>query len=318
VQGFEPGMTEDQFLRFLADQSRDRRRVATLRFLMRADSRAHARQAADAMIPTEAGRLLLLRNLGELGDPRPIGFLLDEFDTATWRVKGAAAVALNFIALQNSLDAFVLAGRTAGSQAAIRAQLADANLPALQHWMDDDRLRRQLGVFAAWALTHLADPGAAPLFRETLTRETKRPDLQILSAQGLVKLGHPEFLCNLVDMLGQQKHDVQDTMPSFLIAAATEHSDELARCLGDGLAHPQALAREVSAWVAGAAGIPGVAPALRQALGDRVAAVRIAAAWALGSLQDAAARAPLGVLAQDADPGVREFAEEALARLPPS
>jgi len=316
VQGFEPRMAPDEFLPFLADQSRDRRRVATLAFLAQADTLAHAHAAADALAPTEADRLLLLRNLGELGDPRPIRFLLDEFDAATWRVKGEAAGALNFIALQSSLDPYLLVEPPAALGVWVDAQLVDVNRDEIRHWIDDYKLRRQVGVFATWALTRLKDAQSAPLFTQTLRQETKRPYLQVVSAQALVQTGQPAFLCDLVGLLGQQKHDVQDTMPSFLIAAAAEHPTELATCLRQGLENPVPLGREVTAWVAGAAGMSDVAPALRQALGDRAVAVRIAAAWALGSLRDAEARAPLGELARDSDPEVRAFAEEALARLP--
>jgi HEAT repeat protein len=61
--------------------------------------------------------------------------------------------------------------------------------------------------------------------------------------------------------------------------------------------------------------LPAAAPVLRGALEDASPAVRIAAAWALGRLRDAAARPTLTRLAGDADPELSAFAREALARL---
>jgi HEAT repeat protein len=146
-------------------------------------------------------------------------------------------------------------------------------------------------------------------------RETSRPYLQVVASQGLVRLGSTEYICTLVEMLGRYRHEIQDTIPSYLVDLARTHPDVVAACLRRGLAQPTRLGREVTAWVSGAAGLPDVAPALEASTRDPERRVRLAAVWALGMLRDRDARPLLTALATSEDPTTRAFADEALARL---
>jgi len=268
------------------------------------------------VVPDEAGRLLLLRNLGESGDARALGWLIDTFERGLWRVKGEAGGALNFLALRDMTERYVIESRVEPPRHPLNAFLDDVPVQTVRHWIHDYKLRRQIGVFAGHVLGLLRDAQSRESFENTLRDETKRPFLQVVATRGLVALGQPDRLCLLLPLLGKLKHEVQDTIPSYLIDVASTHPDQVARCLEAGLHDPVPLARESAAWIAGAARLAPTAPALRGALDDPVPAVRIAAIWALGVLGDAAARPALARIAAGEPSDERAFAAEALARVP--
>ena len=270
---------------------------------------------ADRIAPDEPTLLLLLRNLGESGDARALGWLVETFENATWRVKGEAGGALTFLALRDMTEPYTLASAVEPPRNPLRKFLADVPTATVRHWMDDYKLRREIGVFAGHVLGLIRDAESRVPFEATLRDETKRPFLQVVAARGLIGLGQPERACDLVGLLGLLKHDVQDTVPSYLIDMARTHPAEITQCLALGLRDAKPLAREGSAWIAGAARLADTAPALRAALDDPVPAVRIAAIWALGVLGDAAARPALTRIVDDGGEE-RAFAAEALARLP--
>lgn len=297
----------------LADFDRERRRAAVQRFLGEAGTPEGVFRLAARLAPEERTALLLLRSLAEFGDARAVDFLVQTVRTAGARVKGEASGALAFLVIRETADRHLIGPPPEPAPARLAEHTSRLPVAELRWWMAQPRSRRQFGVFAAAALGLVGDREAVPALEATLREERRRPLLQVLAAQSLVALGQTERLCDLVAMLGRQKHDIQDTVPSYLIEMTRRHPEESRRCLAAGLTSREARVRELSAWIVGASGMRELGPALLPLLDDR--RVRVAAIWALGALGEGTARRRLGELARDRDLEVRGFAEEALSRL---
>lgn len=259
-----------------------------------------------------AGQVLFLKNLGRFGDARVVPFLLEVATTGPGRLRDAAAEGLNRIALRFDSEQYII---TRGGTGPERLTGGGAiPLERLRAWLQDPAQRPRVGVFAARALADAEDVEAVPVLEAALRAETQ-PVLRTAFGKALVRLGRPERAADLVALLGIQQHEVQDAVPSFLIDMASRYPAEVGAALARGLADGNALAREVCAWIAGAASLRMTAPALRRALDDPAVGVGVAATWALGVLGDVRARPTLARLAERDDSVVRAFAREACARL---
>jgi len=312
IETFEPPpLPSGGPLAGLADPDREQRRRTTLAWL---DEAAGA--PPESVVPADdATGLLLMRNLAEVSDARGLPIAYAVYRTASWRLKNEAAGALNFLALRDVLGRHLIAPDVAAEARVLPAGLSALDPEPLRRTLEDQKKRLETGAFASWALRSLQAPAAEGSFEIMLRDEPKRPYFRVEAAKGLVALGRDAHVCTLVHLLRLRKHEVQNTVPSFLIETAQERPDAVARCLAEGLRAEATLERETAAWIAGAASLSATAPALRGALGDEEAVVRAAAAWALGRLGDVAAGPALAALAGDEDEHVRGFAGEALAHL---
>lgn len=260
------------------------RHAAVRAFLERADAAGGVGALADAIAADDAGRLVLLRAMGQAPDARFVPFLARTVDTTGRRIAGEAAAALNYFALERVEGRYLL-GRMPDAREPTPSDLVPLLDPATaRRWLADDDRRRAVGAFASWLLAAARDPAAVPLF-EAARAQVDDPYLEMVATYGLVRAGHLEYVCDLVDYLGARRHEMQDATPSVLIDLAPEHPAEVARCLSRGIAGGNARGREVSAWTAGAVRLAATMPALRDAArSDPEPRVRTAAAWALARL----------------------------------
>jgi hypothetical protein len=312
VETFEPPpLPAGDALAGLADPDREQRRHAILAWLDEASGRP-----PESVVPADdATGLLLMRNLAEVSDPRGLPIAYAVYGAASWRLKNEAAGALNFLGLRDVLGRHLIASDVAAEASQPPPGLAALDPEPLQRTLEDQKKRLETGAFSSWALRTLGTPAAESSFETMLRDEPKRPYFRVEAAKGLVALGRTEHVCTLVHLLRLHKHEVQNTVPSFLIETAQTYPAAVARCLVEGLGADETLERETAAWIAGAAGLSATLPALRAALGDEEPAVRSAAAWALGRLGDPSVRPALAALASDEDSHVVAFAGEALAHL---
>jgi HEAT repeat protein len=311
---FDRPLAPEEVMAAMADPDRERRRTAVRAFLDRAGNPGGVAPLADALAPDEPRRLLLLRNLGEAGDPRALDFLVATYAAATGRLRREAAGALTYLALRDMTNPYRLTDATPSDTAGMKEAIGRVPPDTLYAWITNYYLRRQVGLFATHAVSLAGDRGAVPALEEAFRAEAGKPEMQAIAAQALVRLGERRYVCELVALLAFQKHEVQDLVPSFLLETARTMPDEVGRCLAESIRQGALLEREMAAWVAGAAGLAATSPALRPALDDPFVPVRIAAVWALGALADGAAVPALARLAADGDAAVRPFAAEALAR----
>ena len=299
----------------LAQPLHEPRYAVARALLARARTADGVRMLAAELAPDEPMRLLLIRAFAEVPDVHTIPYLADVFDEGSSRLRAQAGVTLNFVALA-TMERRYLLGRLPDEPLPSPSDLVGTiELSRARDWLRAIRPRSQVGTFATTVLAAVSDREAIPLFQEAARPLINDSYLRLMAAYALVRAGRTEYLCDLVDFLGEGRHDFQEAIPSLLLDLAPVHPDALALCLRRGLIELRPRGRETSAWVAGAAGVRGVLPALRGTLEDPERRVRIAAAWALGRLGDRTDRPELERLAHEEDEETRAFAAEALVNL---
>ena len=312
---FGPTVAWDGILATLAGPDAEARRAAIARLLDESGGGDALVARIATLAPDVPSQLLVVRGLGEYGDARAGRYLVDAYEHGPWRLKNDAAGSLLYIVVRHLERGFPLATTTPAPDPELGAFAASLDPERLRTWLHEDSDRARIGVFAAWAAGERGDVALVPELRRAIFLEPKKLYFRVIATVALFRLGETERLCDVVEILGRHKHDVQDSIPNILLELGRTHADLVAGCLEQGLADRERLAREVVAWTSGAAGLPAVAPALRRALDDPERRVRIAAVWALGALRDAPARAAIERLSADADVEIASFAREALQRL---
>lgn len=282
--------TPEETFAWMGDPDRELRRAAVAHFLASAGDAAGVVDLAARWAPDERRRLLLVRNLGEHGDERALTFMAAQLEPSTSeRMRDEVGSALITMVLRDRLAPYLFGGNGTSFAPDAWRQL---DLPGLRARMTSRDGRLRLGIIAAHAFASADEREAIPVLEEMLSRRDELDQapwvgtwLRVSIAEALVRLGHPERMCDLVDMLEIDKHEVQDIMPSRLIAEARRHPEEAVRCITRGLASPDAFARANSAFVGGAASLPALAPGLQAAASDTDPDVRLAVRWALARVR---------------------------------
>jgi HEAT repeat protein len=296
--------TPDETFTWMGDPDREVRRAAVVHFLATAGDAAGVVDLAAKWAPDERRRLLLVRNLGEHADDRALPFLAAQLEHPTSnRMRDEVGAALIILMLRDTLAPYLFAGDGRSFAPEAWRQLDLAHLRA-QMTNRDGRLR--LGLIASHAFASADERAAIPLLEDMLSRRDELDHapwigtwLRVAIAESLVRLGRAERMCDLVDMLEIDKHEVQDIMPSRLIIEARRHPEEAVRCITRGLTAPDAFARANSAFIGGAASLPALAPGLHAAASDTDPDVRLAARWALARIRgETGADASVDVLAE--------------------
>jgi HEAT repeat protein len=274
----------------MGDPDRELRRAAVLHFLAIAGKAGGVEELAARWAPDERRRLLLVRNLGEHADDRALPFFATLLEHPTNnRMRDEVGAALVILMLRDTLAPYLFSADGTSLPPEAWRQLDLAHLRA-QMTDRDGRLR--LGLVASHAFASADEQAAIPLLEDMLSRRDELDHapwvgtwIRVAVAEALVRLGRPDHICDLVDMLDIDKHEVQDIMPSRLITEARRYPQEAVRCIARGFTAPDALARANSAFIAGAASLPALAPGLHAAASDTDPDVRLAARWALARIR---------------------------------
>jgi HEAT repeat protein len=262
--------------------------------------------------PAERDELMLVRSLGEFGDTRALDYLTARFaEQPTRRMRSETGRALAFVTARLLAVPHVLTGKPP----------AEGPLPltvpaeTLVAWLEDTKLRRRVGAYAAIVLGRTGHREAVPLLRSLLA-ERKEGWLQASVARALVDLDAPDAPCDLATLLASPQLAVQTHVPSMLLELGARRPADVRGCLAAALAdEEEPLRRESVAWVAGVLRDQALVVPLARLASAEDGPARLAALWALGEIGDTrGAPAVTAALGSD-DAIVRDFAGEAERKL---
>jgi HEAT repeat protein len=265
------------------------------------------------VVPSERDELMLVRSLGEFGDTRALDYLTARFaEQPTRRMRSETGRALAFVTARLLAVPNVLTG----SPPVEGAFPVTIQAETLVGWLEDRKLRRRVGAYAAIVLGRTGHHEAVPLLRSLLA-ERKEGWLQASVARALVDLDAPEAPCDLATLLASPQLAVQTHVPNMLLELGPRHPADVRRCLAAALGdEDEPLRRESAAWIASVLRDEGlVAPLARLASTEEDGPVRLAALWALGEIGDSRGAAAVTAALGSDDATVRDFAGDAERKL---
>jgi HEAT repeat protein len=252
---------------------------AVLRIRAQRDPRGAAALAQRAVRPDSPYRLLMVRIASHFGDERSVPPLVAIAKRGlNTEVGQEAATALFFIAGKSLLEGYWFAPQA--QQARLAAAREQLDREALRAWLRNPRADFRLRFAAAWAAGILDDQEAVPHLLKL--QESTEINMSSMAAFSLMKLGRASEAIDT--LIGALDHD--DTyFPSILIDLYRRDPDTVGAALQAGLVGGTPQQRETLAYLAGVVRDPGLNAALLDLQEDTSPRVRIAAAWALESLQ---------------------------------
>jgi HEAT repeat protein len=262
--------------------------------------------------PSEADELMLVRSLGEFGDTRALDYLTARFaDRPTRRMRSETGRALAFVTARLLAVPNVLTG-TPPAEGVLPVTVPPETLMA---WLEDSKLRRRVGAYAAIVLGRTGHREAVPLLR-SLLGERKEGWLQASVARALVDLEAPDAPCDLVTLLESPQLAVQTHVPNMLLELSARRPDDVRGCLAEALGDEDEPQRQESvAWIAGVLRDEGLVQPLAKLASTDEGPARLAALWALGEIGDARGQSAVSAALGSDDALVRDFAGEAERKL---
>ncbi len=268
------------------------------------------------------GRILLLRTIRDLRDPRAVSYLFAEAASGDGRIVRDALGAMQVTRAQTVARLHLWAGPERPvvwpGEAKLRA--------AVQAVLDDSGAPPEASALAAELAGLLEERRAIPILRTRVRQGTPSvgsplalADAATTASAGgaLVALAPEGLACELTRLLARPEAAVQELVPSRLLdlaERAPEIRAEVVRCVSQAIVD-ETTARVPALWVAAALGDPALLPVVRDAITVGTPDVRRAAAWALGELPaDALAAERLAAAADDPDEIVRRLARTAYSK----
>jgi hypothetical protein len=230
---------------------------------------------AEQVAPDRRLRLLLLRGLGEFGDPSALPFLSRAFLSGDFRTHAEAATAINYVLARELSSRFSLAEAPSAALWQIPPQILNEEMVGR---VDEILERQRIGPLAALAMAR----GGRRDLGDHLVHFTDRRDgtwYRIVAAYSLHQLGRQDALGTLLGTINEDPL-AEQYVPSLLLDPAVIDPAATRALLAEQAKSSLPAERELVAWMTPYLP-PGDPPIpLDELQRDPVAEVRYAADWA--------------------------------------